>query len=411
MRGARRLQQSGGRGVLVRVGVVSVAAGVAGLTAIFSSCAWVVHAPATTGSRAEAAVVRAASTDGTFEQRFAAATDESEIEANLIEAHARGERPSFDDRFSFDQSSRDQSAPREPALSFEDRFGAAATLTRVTAPAAASAPLITAMLTVPATPLPAAAPAPAPAAQPRAAAPAPKAAPQPAVAQAVAQAAPKASSKPAGSYRLASLGDTPAPTAYAPANSPIRDSGITDLLRKMARRDSATSGAASADAAATEATKDANPLGDMSKTAIYDISAKTVYLPSGQRLEAHSGLGEYMDDVRSVNIKSRGPTPPNVYDLTPRESLFHGIQAIRLNPVDGGLMYGRDGILAHPFMLGPNGQSNGCVSLKDYGAFLAAFQRGEFNRLVVVERLDDPPAARTAGEWLKNTLSGIFGRS
>ena len=179
---------------MVRVGVVSVAAGVAGLTAIFSSCAWVVHAPATTGSRAEAAVVRAASTDGTFEQRFAAATDESEIETNAIEAHARGERPSFDDRFSFDQS-RDQTAPREPALSFEDRFGAAATLTRVTAPPAASAPLITAMLTVPATPLPAAAPA--PAAQPRAAAPAPapKAAPQPAVAQA----APKASSKPAGS--------------------------------------------------------------------------------------------------------------------------------------------------------------------------------------------------------------------
>jgi type VI secretion system (T6SS) effector TldE1-like protein len=389
---------------LVRVGVVSVAAGVAGLTAIFSSCAWVVHAPATTGSRAEAAVVRAASTDGTFEQRFAAATDESEIETNAIEAHARGERPSFDDRFSFDQS-RDQSAPREASLSFEDRFGAATTLTRrVTAPAD-SAPLITAMLTVPATPLPTAAPAPAPAAQPRAAAP--KAAPQPAVAQA----APKASSKPAGSYRLASLGDTPAPTAYAPANSPIRDSGITDLLRKMARRDSATSGAAPADANATDAAKDANPLGDMSKTAIYDISAKTVYLPSGQRLEAHSGLGGYMDDVRSVNIKSRGPTPPNVYDLTMRESLFHGIQAIRLNPVDGGLMYGRDGILAHPFMLGPNGQSNGCVSLKDYGAFLAAFQRGEFNRLVVVERLDDPPASRTAGEWLKNTLSGIFGRS
>ena len=391
---------------MVRVGVVSVAAGVAGLTAIFSSCAWVVHAPATTGSRAEAAVVRAASTDGTFEQRFAAATDESEIETNAIEAHARGERPSFDDRFSFDQS-RDQSAPREPALSFEDRFGAAVTLTRGTAPAA-SAPLITAMLTVPATPLPAAAPAPAPAPRAAAPAPAPKAAPQPAVAQP----APKATSKPAGSYRLASLGDTPAPTtAYAPANSPIRDSGITDLLRKMARRDSATSGAAPADAAATDAAKDANPLGDMSKTAIYDISAKTVYLPSGQRLEAHSGLGEYMDDVRSVNIKSRGPTPPNVYDLTMRESLFHGIQAIRLNPVDGGLMYGRDGILAHPFMLGPNGQSNGCVSLKDYGAFLAAFQRGEFNRLVVVERLDDPPAARTAGEWLKNTLSGIFGRS
>lgn len=377
---------------MVRVGVVSVAAGLAGLTAIFSSCAWVVHAPATTGSRAESARaqsdIRPASFDGTFEQRFALATDESDVETRAIEAHARGERPSFEDRFAFDQ------------LSFEDRFGAAATLTRRTTPPAQSAPLITAMLNVPTTPLPAAVTAPAPA--PRAAAPAPR--------PAVAQAAPKATSKPAGSYRLASLGDTPAPTAYAPANSPIRDSGIADLLRKMARRDSATSGAAPADASATDA-KDTSPLGDMSHTAIYDISAKTVYLPSGTRLEAHSGLGEYMDDVRSVNIKSRGPTPPNVYDLTLRESMFHGVQAIRLNPVDGGLMFGRDGILAHPFMLGPNGQSNGCVSLKDYGAFLAAFQRGEINRLVVVERLDDPPSARTAGEWLTNTLKGIFGRS
>ena len=34
-------------------------------------------------------------------------------------------------------------------------------------------------------------------------------------------------------------------------------------------------------------------------TAIYDIVAQTVYLPNGQRLEAHSGMGSLMDDPRA----------------------------------------------------------------------------------------------------------------
>ena len=53
-----------------------------------------------------------------------------------------------------------------------------------------------------------------------------------------------------------------------------------------------------------------------------------------------------------------------------REELFHGVQAIRLNPVDDDKMFGRAGMLAHTYMLGPNGQSNGCVSFKDYRKFL-----------------------------------------
>jgi hypothetical protein len=57
----------------------------------------------------------------------------------------------------------------------------------------------------------------------------------------------------------------------------------------------------------------------------------------------------------------QGATPPNVYKLTLREQLFHEVRAIRLNPVDGNRMYGRAGILAHSYMLGPNGQSNGCA--------------------------------------------------
>jgi hypothetical protein len=128
-----------------------------------------------------------------------------------------------------------------------------------------------------------------------------------------------------------------------------------------------------------------------SQTAIYDIAAHTVYLPDGHRLEAHSGLGGYMDDARYVNVKGRGATPPNIYDLTLRERSFHGVRAIRLMPVDGGKMFGRDGMLAHSYMLGPNGQSNGCLSFSDYSAFLNAFLRGEVHRLVVVEHLAPVP--------------------
>jgi hypothetical protein len=35
-------------------------------------------------------------------------------------------------------------------------------------------------------------------------------------------------------------------------------------------------------------------------------------------------------------------------------------------------------------MLGPNGDSNGCVSFRDYGAFLRAYKQGKVKRLVVV---------------------------
>jgi hypothetical protein len=61
-----------------------------------------------------------------------------------------------------------------------------------------------------------------------------------------------------------------------------------------------------------------------------------------------------------------GGDAPNVCNLALREQLFHGVRAIRLNPVDGNRMHGRDGILAHTYMLGPNGQSNGCVSFSNY---------------------------------------------
>ena len=124
-------------------------------------------------------------------------------------------------------------------------------------------------------------------------------------------------------------------------------------------------------------------------TAVYDISAHTVYLPDGTKLEAHSGLGSKLDDPSSANIRMRGVTPPHIYELTPREALFHGVPALRLNPIGGEeSIYGRSGLLAHTFMLGPNGDSNGCVSFRDYNAFLNAYRNQGIKRLAVVARVE-----------------------
>jgi hypothetical protein len=124
-------------------------------------------------------------------------------------------------------------------------------------------------------------------------------------------------------------------------------------------------------------------------TAVYDIAAKTVYLPDGTRLEAHSGLGDNLDDPRSEKMRMRGVTPPHIYDLKPREALFHGVPALRLTPVGGSeAIHGRDGLLAHTFMLGPNGDSNGCVSFRDYYAFLDAYKTKGIRKLAVLARVD-----------------------
>ena len=123
-------------------------------------------------------------------------------------------------------------------------------------------------------------------------------------------------------------------------------------------------------------------------TAVYDISAHVVYMPDGTRLEAHSGLGSWLDDPSHVNERMRGATPPDIYDLELRESLFHGVRALRLIPEDEQKTMGRAGLLAHSFMLGPNGDSNGCVSFRNYDAFLQAYLDHKIKRLAVVARLD-----------------------
>jgi hypothetical protein len=44
-------------------------------------------------------------------------------------------------------------------------------------------------------------------------------------------------------------------------------------------------------------------------------------------------------------------------------------------------------------MLGPDGDSNGCVSIRDYERFRKAYEDGEIARLVVVPSLTAAPAA------------------
>jgi Protein of unknown function (DUF2778) len=138
---------------------------------------------------------------------------------------------------------------------------------------------------------------------------------------------------------------------------------------------------------------DLSALGYDKQTAVYDISAHAVYLPNGSRLEAHSGMGKLMDDPEHVNMRMVGATPPTTYDLKPRESIFHGVEALRMIPLDGSATLGRSGLLTHSYMLGPNGQSNGCVSIKNYDSFLAAYKDGLINRLVVVPSLNNTTVA------------------
>ena len=135
--------------------------------------------------------------------------------------------------------------------------------------------------------------------------------------------------------------------------------------------------------------KDLAALGYDGQTAVYDISARAVYLPNGTKLEAHSGLGGLMDNPAYVDQRMVGATPPNVYDLKPREKLFHGVAALRMTPVGENEMHGRNGLLVHSYLLGPNGDSNGCVSIKEYDRFLAAYHNGEVKRLVVVPSLKE----------------------
>ena len=172
--------------------------------------------------------------------------------------------------------------------------------------------------------------------------------------------------------------DEPAPTvlAFARPDNPIRKPAVIDRV----------------------------PWPDRGKrTAIYDISAGVVHMPNGEKLEAHSGIGNMRDNPNFTHVKMRGPTPAGTYKITMRESLFHGVEAVRLTPTNGIAPLGRTGLLAHSFLLRTRGDSHGCVAFADYPRFLRAFKRGEVDMMIIVPRMGDAPSKNRT---LSSMLSG-----
>ncbi|WP_210259945.1 DUF2778 domain-containing protein [Martelella sp. HB161492] len=123
------------------------------------------------------------------------------------------------------------------------------------------------------------------------------------------------------------------------------------------------------------------------KVAVYDISTAKVYMPDGTVLEAHSGRGKYRDNPDYTHLKMAGAVPAATYKLTLRESLFHGVQALRMTSVDGTDPLGRTGLLAHTYMLSTPGDSHGCLVFKNYNKFLEAFRKNEVDYIVAVPSL------------------------
>lgn len=128
------------------------------------------------------------------------------------------------------------------------------------------------------------------------------------------------------------------------------------------------------------------------KIAVYDISAAVVHMPDGTKLEAHSGIGHMADNPRYVHVKMKGPTPPNTYKLSMREKRFHGVEAIRMTPIGSQTMHGRDGMLAHSYLLrGGREESHGCVAFANYPKFLKAFKQGKVTHMIVVPSMSQLP--------------------
>ncbi|MCC8941983.1 DUF2778 domain-containing protein [Bradyrhizobium sp. Arg68] len=183
----------------------------------------------------------------------------------------------------------------------------------------------------------------------------------------------------------------------APPPAPIQQADNRTFLQKIADMMPAKLQLASIDPndVLSGPSPDLNALGYDGSTAVYDITARVVYMPDGTKYEAHSGLGNLLDDPAHVKARNAGATPPGIYEMKPREKLFHGVPALRMNPVDGSDTFGRVGLLVHSYMLGPNGDSNGCISVKHYDKFLQAYRNGTIKRIAVVVSIKDIQSAAT----------------
>ena len=334
-----------------------------------------------------------------------------------VSVAARPATPAFNEVFASVAAPAPASSKPEtvaPSIMFNERFAAAAPQSEASrvaeaapptdAPALAEAPKPVEASKVAEAPKAAAAPKLAEAPKPKESAPAAASTqialnvPPPRVAEAKPAEAKPADVKTAAKTPGASVRDMAqrAKAAVMSIASSEKQSIVEKLWGKQPSRGSLLS-FASADASVTgsiPSTVNQNPMLGGSppydrQTAVYDVSAHMVYLPDGSKLEAHSGLGSMLDNPSSSRIRMRGVTPPHIYELTPREALFHGVPALRLNPIGGeDKIFGRSGLLAHTYMLGPNGDFNGCVSFRDYYAFLNAYRNQGIKRLAVLARVE-----------------------
>lgn len=226
------------------------------------------------------------------------------------------------------------------------------------------------------------------------------------------------------SYDLPKAGPVPSfrPGAVAMADAaptkPARGNGLAAIAAVAPQKDDANADKPTAlafarpdnpmrdDAPRAAAPSTPNWPGIGTKVAVFDMSNGVVWMPDGTKLEAHSGIGKMRDEPQYANVKMRGPTPPGTYRLTMRESLFHGVAAIRLNPIDGKAPLGRTGLLAHSYLLRSRlGDSHGCVAFAQYDRFLAAFRRGEITHMVIVPKYD----GRRPSPKNNNFLAKLFG--
>ncbi len=112
-------------------------------------------------------------------------------------------------------------------------------------------------------------------------------------------------------------------------------------------------------------------------TAVYDLMAHTVFLPDGSRLEAHSGLGP-LGTIPPMSWKRTGARRRRM-NMNSRCARACSTACRRCGSIpSAGRMrsMAAPGCSPTPTCWGPDGDSNGCVSFKNYDAFLAAFQSG-----------------------------------
>ncbi len=119
--------------------------------------------------------------------------------------------------------------------------------------------------------------------------------------------------------------------------------------------------------------------------AIYDIAAAVVHMPDGTKLEAHSGIGKMADNPRHVARQDERTDAAQYLQAFDAREAFYGVDAIRMTPIGKETMHGRDGILAHSYLIrGGRAESHGCVAFKNYDRFLKAFRQGKITHIVVV---------------------------